>query len=70
MACRGAGTMPDVTEGGSARGGGSGGDPKKSSSKKTPTRARARSELDDGDDAEFVAALELTEARKQELAAG
>eukprot|EP00168_Porphyra_purpurea_P017308 TRINITY_DN5935_c0_g1_i2.p1 TRINITY_DN5935_c0_g1~~TRINITY_DN5935_c0_g1_i2.p1 ORF type:complete len:229 (-),score=29.95 TRINITY_DN5935_c0_g1_i2:159-845(-) len=69
MAWRRAGTIPDVTEGGNARGRGSGGDPKKSSSKKTPTRARARSELDDGDDAEFVAALERIEAQKQELAA-
>jgi len=48
MACRGASAMPGVTEGGTPRGGGSGGDPKKSSSTKTPTRARARSELDDG----------------------
>jgi len=51
MACRGAGAMPGVTEGGTLRGGWSGGDPKKSSSTKTATRARARSELEDGDDA-------------------
>jgi len=69
MACSGADAMPGVTEGGTPRGGGSGGDPKKSSSTKTPTRARARSELNDGDDAEFGAALERIEARKQELAA-
>ena len=69
MACRGAGTMPEVTQGGSAPGGGSGGDPKKRSSQKTPTRARARSKLYGGDDAEFVAALERIEARKQEIAA-
>jgi len=69
MSCRGASAMPDVTEGGAPPGGGSGGDPKKSSSQKTPTRARARSELDDGGVAEFVAAMERIEARKEELSA-
>ena len=69
MACRGAGAMPGVTKGGTPCGRGSGGDPKKSSSTKTPTRTRARSELDNGDDAEFVATLGRIEARNQELAA-
>jgi len=60
MACRAGSGAHSATIEGSHR---------KSTPKKTPTRARAGSDVDDLDDAEFGAVLERMEAWKQDLAA-